>query len=133
MKRTPKAAPREGREQSQRQLKMGEQIRHILSEAALREDLLDRFGQPLTLTFTEVRCTSDLRLAKAYYVPLGKVAQEDCVAALQLALPQLQSAVAKKTTAKFTPKLSFIYDRSFDEAEHLRGVLANLSAGEART
>lgn len=126
MKPRSKTANREGREPSQRQLKMGEQIRHVLSEAALREDLRDTRGQPITLTFTEVRCSADLRLAKAYYVPLGTVEEAECTFALKHALPQLQAAVAKKSTAKFTPKLSFVYDRSFDQADHLRDVLATL-------
>lgn len=132
MKRKEKGAPREGREQSQRQLKMGEQIRHTLSEATLREDLLDPLGQPITLTFTEVRCSPDLRLAKAYYVPLGEVAEEDCEQALKIALPHLQAAVAKKSTSKFTPKLTFRYDRSFDQADHLRAVLSELPEGDHR-
>lgn len=132
MKRKEKGAPREGREQSQRQLKMGEQIRHTLSEATLREDLLDPLRQPITLTFTEVRCSPDLRLAKAYYVPLGEVAEEDCEQALKIALPHLQAAVAKKSTSKFTPKLTFRYDRSFDQADHLRAVLSELPEGDHR-
>ena len=125
-----KKRERAGREQSQRQLKMGEQIRHVLSEAALREDLRDLTGAPITLTFTEVRCSPDLRLAKAFYVPLGTVAEEDCEHALKLALPHLQAAVAKKSTSKFTPKLSFVYDRSFDQADHLREVLDGLAPGD---
>ena len=126
MKRREKGTPRDGRETSQRQLKMGEQIRHILSEASLREGLTGPSGVPITLTFTEVRCSADLRLAKAYFVPLGPVSLEDCNFALKAALPYLQAAVAKKNTSKFTPKLSFQYDASFDQADHLRDVLAGL-------
>lgn len=126
MKRRDKSNPREGREQSQRQLKMGEQIRHVLSEAGLREDLRDLTGQAISLTFTEVRCSADFRLAKAFYVPLGSVSQQDCEFALKAALPSLQAAVAKKSTSKFTPKLTFVYDTSFDEADHLRDVLSSL-------
>ena len=126
MKPRSKTTNREGREPSQRQLKMGEQIRHVLSEAGLREDLRDTLGQPVTVTFTEVRCSADLRLAKAYYVPLGDVSEADCDFALTRALPQLQAAVAKKSTSKYTPKLTFVYDRSFDQADHLRTVLADI-------
>ena len=116
----------QNREQSQRQLKMGELIRHVLSEASLREDLHTPMGEPLTLTFTEVRCSADLRLAKVFYIPLGGVPQRDCEQALKRALPYLQAVVAKKSTAKFTPKLSFIYDTSFDQADRLRSVLEGL-------
>ena len=126
MKWQRKAAPREAREQSQRQLKMGESIRHTLSQASLREDLTDPLGQTITLTFTEVRCSADLRLAKAYYVPFGNASKEDCEFALAAALPVLQSKVAKNSTTKFTPKLIFVFDTSFDQAEHLRQVLSKL-------
>lgn len=126
MQRRDKTKPRDGRETSQRQLKMGEQIRHVLSEATLREELLDTKGLPITVTFTEVKCSPDLRTAKAYYVPLGPVRDEDCEFALKNALPGLQSAVAKKSTSKFTPMLELVYDHSFDQADHMRGLLQGL-------
>ena len=111
-----------GKESSHRQLKVGEQIRHVLSEAALRGGLSGPTGTPLSLTFTQVRCSPDLRQAKAYFVPLGQVPLRDCEFALQAALPQLQASVAKKSTSKFTPKLTFAYDDSFDQADHLRAL-----------
>ena len=127
MQRREKGTPRDGKEISQRQLKMGELIRHTLSEACLREGLIDQEGQPISVTFTEVRCAPDLRMAKAYFTPLGPVPLANCEFALQAALPQLQAAVAKKSTAKFTPKLSFRYDDSFDQADHMRSLLDGLS------
>ena len=126
MIRRDKTTPRAGRETSQRQLKMGEHIRHILSEATLREELIDSRGLPLTLTFTEVKCSPDLRLAKAYYVPLGDVPIEDCEFALKAASVELQAAVAKKNSAKYTPRLSYVFDTSFDQADHMRELLDSL-------
>ncbi len=126
MKSRRQPRPRDGRGQSQRQLKIGEHIRHTLCEAGLREDLLDQRGHPLSLTFTEVRCSADLRTAKAFYVPLGPVPEADCEFALKNARPTLSAAVAKKSSSKYTPKLTFVYDTSFDQAEHLRQVLRDL-------
>ena len=111
---------------SQRQLKMGEQVRQLLSTAILKQGLLDPMGRPLTVTFTEVRCSPDLRLAKAYYVPLGQVPEETCEQALKTALPYLQAALARNSKSKFTPRLTFCYDRSFDRVDQLREVLATL-------
>ena len=85
---------RESRAPSQRQLRVGEELRHVLAHVLERGDLRDPGLAGVTVTVTEVRVSPDLRNATAYVVPLGGGAAEDVLGALARARPYLRRKVA---------------------------------------
>lgn len=108
---------------SQRQLRVGEEVRHALSEilggAALRDP--DLAGAAITVT--EVRISPDLKNATAFVMPLGGGELEVKVAALRRAAPFLRGEVARRVKLRFAPRLSFEPDRSFDAAGRIDSLL----------
>jgi ribosome-binding factor A len=99
---------------SQRQLRVGEAIRQALAEL-IQRGLRDEAGTELPATVTEVRPSPDLRNATCFVVPLGDAAA-DVVTPLNRLAPQLAGAVGRQLRLKYAPRLSFVYDRSFDTA-----------------
>lgn len=108
---------RTGAGPSQRQLRVGEEIRHVLAEILARGDLYEPVLAGLSITVSEVRMSPDLKHATAYVTPLGHMEDADAVlkALGRIARP-LQGEVGRKVHLKFTPRLSFRLDTSFDYA-----------------
>ncbi|NMM44929.1 30S ribosome-binding factor RbfA [Rhodospirillaceae bacterium KN72] len=111
------------REPSQRQLRVGEQIRHALSRILSRGELRDPILSGTPITVSEVRCSPDLKLATAYIMPLGGQNVDDVVAALKRAGAFLRGQVAKEIRLKYTPGLRFLPDESFEEADRIERLL----------
>ena|SRR5688572_8665334 len=112
---------------SQRQLRVGEQIRHIIAETLVRghfhdEALLDA-GK---VTVTEVKVSPDLKHATAYVIQLGGGTMDPMIKALNNAAHYFQSEINAKAALKFTPKLQFRFDDSFDKAQRLDEIFSNL-------
>lgn len=110
-------------QQTVRVLKVGERVRHILSELLARQEVHDEVVSASTIAVTEVRMTPDLRNATAYIKPLLGAAEDDVVKALRQNTAFLQREVAKRLGLKFAPKLAFRKDESFDEAERIETLL----------
>ena len=111
------------RTQSQRQLRVGETIRHALSLVLNRGDLRDPALAGRSVTVTEVRCSPDLRNATVFVVPLGGGDEAEVLKGLQHAAPYLRGVVNGSVALKYSPGLTFEYDRTFDEASHIQEVL----------
>ncbi len=109
---------------SQRQLRVGEEMRHALSAILSRGDLRDPDLQDVSITVGEVRVSHDLRTATAFVLPLGGRDGEVVLEALRRATPYIRGQVGRAMRLKFTPTLSFQYDGSFDHAEHIAALLA---------
>lgn len=112
---------------SQRQLRVGEQLRHIIAETLQRghfheEALLNAEG----ITVTEVRPSPDLKHATAYVISLGGKDMEDILPALNNAAPEFQRDINRHANLKFTPKLKFRLDESFEEGQKMDALLSNL-------
>jgi ribosome-binding factor A len=105
---------REERVQSQRQLKVGEEIRHALAYIMERGELRDPALQGRVITITEVRVSPDLRNATAFVMPLGGGEVDEVVEALRHARPFLRRMVAQAVKLRYVPDLSFQADGSFD-------------------
>lgn len=103
-------------DQSVRLLKVGERVRHILSELLARGEVHDDTLSAVTVSVTEVRMTPDLRQAKVYVKPLLGKGEAKVVKALQVHTAFFQREVAVRLGLKFAPKLQFRADESFDEA-----------------
>ena len=112
---------------TQRQLRVGEEVRHSLSQVLARGDIRDPALQNVLITVTEVRISPDLKNATAFVVALGggdtDEQRKDMLAALSRASPFLKRQVASQVHLKFVPRLSFQSDISFDEASKINAIL----------
>ena len=110
-------------QQSVRVLKVGERVRHILSELLARGEAHDDVLSASNIAVTEVRMTPDLRNAKAYVKPLLGEDEDVVVKALRTNTAFFQREVAKRLGLKFAPKLQFRPDESFEEADRIERLL----------
>ncbi len=108
---------------SQRQLRVGEALRHALSDVLKRSNLRDPAFRNISITVTEVRASPDLKNATAFVMPLGGEAAEAIVEALGRAAPFLRSAIAQQVELRHVPRLQFKVDRSFGQADHIDALL----------
>jgi ribosome-binding factor A len=111
----------EGR--SVRLLRVGEQVRHILSEILMRGDVHDDVLSSHPTSITEVRMSPDLKHATAFVKPLLGKDEEVVLKALRTNTAYLQREVAKRVQLKFAAKLKFLLDESFDEGSHIDKLL----------
>jgi len=110
-------------QQSLRVLKVGERVRHILSELLARGEAHDDILRAHHISVTEVRMTPDLRNAKAYVKPLLGKDEAAVLKALRTNTAFFQKEVAQRLGLKYAPKLNFQPDESFDEAERIERLL----------
>ena len=108
---------------SQRQLRVGEAVRHALSEVLAQGDVHDPVLEGHMITVPEVRMSPDLRLATIYVMPLGGRDEEAVVAALERNKRYLRGIIARKVNLKFAPDIRFRIDERFDEAERIEKLL----------
>ncbi len=110
---------------SQRQLKVGEEIRHALAWLLERGEVHDPAVAATQLTVTEVSVSPDLKNATAYVVPLGGATSEldDTLKGLHRAGPYLRRRIAERVRLRHTPRLSFAADTSFENAGHIDELL----------
>ena len=114
---------RETKGPSQRQLRVGEVVRHTLSELFTRGDVHDPVIQKHLITVPEVRMSGDLRLATIYIMPLGGRDIEEVLAALDRNKRFLRGEIARGVNLKFAPEIQFRADDRFDEAERIEKLL----------
>jgi ribosome-binding factor A len=112
-------------QQSVRVLKVGERVRHILSELLARQEVHDEIVSAANIAVTEVRMTPDLRNATAYVKPLLGTDEDEVITALRQNTAYLQREVAKRLGLKFAAKLKFKPDESFDEADRIEKLLSD--------
>jgi ribosome-binding factor A len=108
---------------SQRQLRVGEEIRHALAWTLERGEVHDPGLAERAVTVTEVRVSPDLRRATAFVMPLGGADVEAALAALGRARGFLRRRVAHEVTLRYVPELSFRLDPSFAAADHITQLL----------
>ena len=110
---------------SVRVLKVGERVRHILSELLARQEVHDDTVSATSISVTEVRMTPDLRNAAVYVKPLLGADEATVIKALRTNTAFFQREVAKRLGLKFAPKLAFRADESFDEADRIERLLSD--------
>ena len=108
---------------SQRQLRVGEEIRHALSRILARGDFRDPLLAEANVTVTEVRISPDLKNATAFVIPLGGEGAGPIIAALNKASSYLRGQLGREISLRYTPQISFKGDFSFDEATHIDSLL----------
>jgi len=109
--------------QSIRLLRVGEQVRHILSEILQRGDVHDETLASHMVSITEVRMSPDLRHATVFVKPLLGKDEEAVLKALRTNTAYLQREVATRVKMKYAAKLKFLADESFDEGSHIETLL----------
>lgn len=112
-----------GRGPTQRQLRIGEELRHALVAILARGDLHDPAVAGHSITVTEVRVGNDLRTATAFVMPLGGEDTDNVVEGLNRASPAIRHQLAGMLRLRFLPRLSFRRDQSFDEARRIDTLL----------
>ena len=108
---------------SQRQLRVGELIRHCLAEMLARGEVHDDVLASHVVTISEVRMTADLRLASIYVMPLGGKDVGPVLAALERNKRYISGEVAHAVNLKFAPDVRFAADETFDEARRIDEIL----------
>jgi ribosome-binding factor A len=108
---------------SQRALRVGELIRHALSDMLTRGDVHDPVLEGHLITVPEVRMSPDLRLATIYVMPLGGRDIKDVIEALEHNKRYLRGEIARHVNLKFAPEIRFRVDERFDEAERIEKLL----------
>jgi ribosome-binding factor A len=108
---------------SVRVLRVGEQVRHVLSEILARGDVHDDILATHPVSVTEVRMSPDLRHATVFVKPLLGKDEEAVLKALRTNTAYLQREVAHRIRMKYAAKLKFLADDSFDEASHIDALL----------
>jgi len=113
----------EPQEKSVRLLRVGEQVRHVLSEILQRGDVHDATLAKHLVTVTEVRMSPDLRHATVFVKPLLGRDEAAVLKALRTNTAYLQREVAARVQNKYAAKLKFLADESFDEGTHIDTLL----------
>jgi ribosome-binding factor A len=112
-----------GREASQRQLRVGESVRHAIAEILAQGGVHDPVLEGHLITVPEVRMSPDLKLATIYVMPLGGRDTELVLKALDHNKKFLRGEVSRRVNLKFAPELRFRADDRFDEAERIEKLL----------
>ena len=109
---------------SQRQMRFGEVIRSIISEFLIRGDFFNTEIDISTITVSFVKMSKDLRVASVYFMPLGGKYKDQILQFLNNNKYVFQKSISRaKLRSKFTPKINFYIDDSFDEAEKIENLL----------
>jgi ribosome-binding factor A len=108
---------------TQRQLRVGELIRHAMAEMLARGDVHDPVLEGHLITVPEVHMSADLRLATIYVMPLGGRDEGEVVAALDRHKRYLRGEIAHRVNLKFAPDIRFRIDERFDEADRIDKLL----------
>ncbi len=111
---------------SQRQIRYGELIRSLISECLIKEDFYDDEINLTSITVSFVRMSKDLKIANIYFMPLGGKNKDKIINNLNDKKFIFQKFISRaKLQSKFTPKLFFFLDDTFDEAEKIEKLLLN--------
>lgn len=115
-------------EPSQRMLRVGEELRHIMSETLRRGAFDDAllFEVANNVTISQVTVSPDLRYATAYVMTLGGIRLEETLAALNNSAYAFQHDIGKGVKMRTTPRVRFMVDTSYDEADKINRILRNI-------
>jgi ribosome-binding factor A len=109
---------------TQRQLRVGEELRHALSKILREGECRDAALENVSITVSEVRMSPDLRNATAFVMPLAGANAAEILAALKRSAAFVKGLVAREVPLRNTPNLVFALDQSFDQADRISALLA---------
>ncbi len=111
---------------SQRQLKVGEELRQLISNALLRETFYDEHIKNNNITITEVDVSPDLKNAKVFVMPLGGKKKPDVLNSLNKNTGRLKKIISNSLSLRQTPNLSFKIDETFEYAKNIYDILEKI-------
>ena len=111
---------------SQRQLKVGEELRHLISNALIRNSFYDENIENNNITITEVNVSPDLKNAKVYVMPLGGENKLNVLNSLNKATGRLKKIISNNISLRQTPKLVFKIDDTFEYAKKINDILCKI-------
>ena len=116
-----------GKPISQRQLRVGEMIKQSLGMIFVRNEAKVPYLETNNITVTEVKMSQDLKIAKAYVLPLGGKDADTIVNTLKEFSFLVRKVLSKKITMKFLPKILFAKDESFEYAEKIENLIKQIN------
>jgi ribosome-binding factor A len=111
---------------SQRQLRVGEELRHLISNVLLRETFYDQIIENNNITITEVNVSPDLKNAKVYIMPLGGENKFKVLDSLNKANGRIKKLISNNINLRQIPKLQFRIDETFEYAKNIENILQKI-------
>lgn len=111
------------KEQSQRQLRVGQEIKRILAGFIQKGEIRNLEGIDTIVTITEVTVSPDLKYASVYLMTLNNAHLQEVVGGLQLAANYLRKQIAEKMQLRYAPELVFKVDKTFEEVDKIEKLL----------
>jgi ribosome-binding factor A len=111
---------------SQRQLRVGEELRHLISNALHRETFYDVVLESNNITVTEVNVSPDLKNAKVYIMPLGGDNKIEVLESLNRIKGYIQKLISSEIQLRQIPRLSFVIDTTFEYANKIDNIIKNI-------
>jgi ribosome-binding factor A len=124
-RRSPRAGDTPAHGPSQRQLRVGELVRHKIADMLSRGDIHDDVLARYVVSIPEVRMSPDLKLATVFVMPLGGKDAKPVIEALDRHKRYIRGEVAHAVNLKFAPDLRFRFDETFDEGSRIDALLAS--------
>ena len=118
-----RSSDKEKRGPGQRQLRVSEEIRHLLADLLERGNMRDPDLREASITVTSVDISPDLRNATAFVMPLGGQDEKRLMAAMRRAAPWFRARVGERAGLRYAPEIRFELDRTFDEADKIGALL----------
>ena len=117
---------KDNRAKSQRQMRVGEELRHLISNVLLRETFYDQNIETNDITITEVSVSPDLKNAKIYVMPLGGKQKLEVVNSLNKVKGRIKKLISGNITLRQIPKINFMIDESFENAKNIDDILRKI-------
>ena len=111
---------------SQRQMRVGEELRHLISSVLLRETFYDQIIETNDITITEVSVSPDLKNAKIYVMPLGGKQKLEVVNSLNKVKGRIKKLISSSITLRQIPKINFMIDETFENAKNIDDILGKI-------
>ena len=108
---------------SQRQLRVGEELRHLISNVLLRETFYDQIIENNNITITEVNLSPDLKNAKVYIMPLGGENKLEVLDSLNKSNGRIKKLISSNINLRQIPRLDFRIDETFEYAKNIENIL----------
>ena len=121
-----KRTKKENTAKSQRQLRVGEELRHLISNALHRETFYDVVLENNNITVTEVNVSPDLKNAKVYIMPLGGENKIEVLESLNKIKGYIQKLISSEIQLRQIPRLSFVIDTTFEYANKIDNIIKNI-------
>ena len=115
---------------SQRQLRVGEELRHLISNALHRETFYDAVLESNNITVTEVNVSPDLKNAKVIIMPLGGENKIEVLESLNRIKGYIQKLISSEIQLRQIPRLSFVIDTTFEYANKIDNIIKNINKND---